>query len=325
MGPRTLVCLFLSTLAAGGVDRHPWSSATRLQTPHYRVETNTWPELARDLGATLERARTLFAARFGPLPPARRAPMRVGLFRGEEDYRRHGGGVRGAVGHFDAALDRCSIAWDGAASGGGWPVAVHEACHHYLWRLHPDLRLPGWYAEGIACYYEGVIGDTSPAALARMRLRAARAALEAGQADLELLLRARVRVHKGRLSVTNLPPVRFYGLAWSLVHFLARDRATRERFRRFELRLLASRPSPSAAAARARRLLARECGSLSDLQRAWRAHIASLPGPAALAPRRSGPSTPMWTRLATLGLALAWDWLLGEPPVKPFNYTYFPT
>ncbi len=294
MGSRPLVCLILSTAVLGfrdarasdgEIDRHPWAQATPIKGRRYVVKTNTWPEVGRSLSSRLERSFSLYEARFGPLARNRSGLMRVALFRTGADYYAQGGGVRGALGHFDAALDRCALVWDGSPTGDGWPIAVHEACHHYLWRRHPHVALPAWYSEGIACYFEGLLDEQAPAALARLRLRAARAALQSGEAQLELLLRARVSIEDGRLRVSNFPTTRFYGLSWSLVHFLARDPAYRERFRRFEARLFAARTPASKLELEMRRVLLEECGPAAELERGWRKYIAALPD---LEPRPRG-------------------------------------
>jgi len=262
----------------GRPDRHPWTAATETATKRYVVETNTFPEIADDLAAALDEAYVFFEDRFGPLEGKARRPMRIALFRTMEEYLGTGGGVAGAVGHFDGALDRCALVWDGGLGEAGWPVAVHEACHHYLRRLHPDLRLPSWYGEGVACWFEGVADPTAPGSVARMRIGSAKAALAAGDADLERVLLTQAVVVDGRLQLANFPPARFYGLSWSLVHFLATDPAARVAFRRFEMRLLAAQGS-GFTEVRARRILEEECGDLADLEHRWHAHIDGLERP----------------------------------------------
>jgi HEAT repeat protein len=189
--------------------------------------------------------------------------------------------VEGAIGHFDAALDRCALVWRGETGETGWPVAVHEACHHYLRRRHPQYTPPSWYGEGIACYFEGLLDPTTTRDVSRLRIHAAQAALRAGDARLEPLLAARARVDRGKLELQDFTPTRFYGLAWSLVHFLATDARYRDGFRRFELRLFAAHPDSKALESHARRLLVEECGDLARLERHWRAHVRTLPLPAA--------------------------------------------
>jgi HEAT repeat protein len=278
-----LVWLALAS-ASAALDRHPWTEAAEAWDGCFVVETNTFPEIGRDVAAHLRRAQVFFEDRFGPVDGRR--PMRIALFRTKEEYRRLGEGVSGAVGHFDAALDRCALAWDGTLGETGWPVAVHEAAHHYFRRRHPDARPPSWYGEGIACWFEGVMDPTAERHAARLRVRAAQAALECGEARLEALLATRANVREGRLvldtgdvDAPGLPPIRFYGLAWSLVHFLATDAGRRDAFRRFELRLFAARPHPGSEETLARRLLAEECGDLGEIESRWHEHIRGLPEP----------------------------------------------
>jgi HEAT repeat protein len=281
---RALIVWLLMASASAALDRHRWTEATETWDGCFVVETNTYPEVGREIAAHLRRARAFLEDRFGPLPDTR--PMRIVLFRTREEYRTIGEGVAGAIGHFDAALDRSALVLDGTLGETGWPVVVHEATHHYLRRRYPDARPPSWYGEGIACYFEGLMDPLAEEGTARLRVRAAQAALACGEADLERLLATRAEVRTGRLVLdggasdeAGLPPVRFYGLAWSLVHFLATDAQTRDAFRRFELRLFAARPAAGDEERVAKTLLAEECGDLGKLEQRWRAHIRALPDP----------------------------------------------
>jgi len=280
---RAGLLVFLAGVALGGgaLDRHPWSAAVESSNRYYVVETNTFPELAGALASQLERAYVFFQDRFGPLEAKGRRRMRVTLFRTRPQYLDHGDGVEGAIGHFDAALDRCALVWRGETGEAGWPVAVHEACHHYLRRRHPQYTPPSWYGEGIACYFEGLLDPTTTRDVSRLRIHAAQAALRTGAARLEPLLAARARVDRGKLELQDFTPTRYYGMAWSLVHFLATDARYRDGFRRFELRLFAARPGADARESHARRLLEEECGDLARLERQWRAHVRALPLPPA--------------------------------------------
>lgn len=279
-----LVWLALAS-ASAALDRHRWTEATEAWDGCFVVETNTFPEIGRDVAAHLRRAQVLFEDRFGPVDA--RQPMRIALFRTKEEYRRFGEGVSGAVGHFDAALDRCALVWDGSLGETGWPVAVHEATHHWLRRRHPDARTPSWYGEGIACWFEGLMDGTTERHVARLRVRAAQAAIEGCEGSLEALLAARAQVREGRLvldtgeaDAPGLPPIRFYGLSWSLVHFLATDARYKNGFRRFELRLFAARPRAGSEEALARGILAEECGDLKAMEARWHEHVRALPEPA---------------------------------------------
>ncbi|MEM8885786.1 MAG: DUF1570 domain-containing protein [Planctomycetota bacterium] len=275
-----VVFLLLAAVALPATkQRHPWREVVRTTGPRYEVETNTFPEIARDLEVTLNRAYVFFEDRFGPLRGKARRPMKVRLFRTRKEYLVEGEGVAGALGHFDPSNDTCSIVWSGETGDTGWPVAVHEAAHQYLYRRHGRLRLPSWYSEGIACWFEGLQDRTTAGHVSRLRYVAARAALRDGQAKLDVVLDPAALVQRGRLSVSGLTPSRYYGLAWSLVHFLATHEDYARRFRRFEMRLLAARPGQTDAVVDARRLLEEECGPLDVLERRWRTHISLLETP----------------------------------------------
>lgn len=279
-----LLVLAASALAGDGTDLRPWAEASEFARGHFVVRTNTYPELADGLLDVLDEAYVLYEDRFGPLQGAARQPMRLALFRNRADYLEHGNGVQGAVGHFDAAIDRCSIVWRGGLGDTGWAVIVHEACHQYFRRRFPVVQPPSWYSEGIACWFEGLLDPTTKRKVARLRIRAAKAALAAGEADLGRVLAAQARVTDGKLRLEHFKPSRFYGLAWSLCHFLATEPDTRAGFRRFELRLFAARPLPSQREAVARRFLEEECGPLGELEEHWREHLRDLPEP--LPPQR---------------------------------------
>ncbi|MHC4930643.1 MAG: HEAT repeat domain-containing protein [Planctomycetota bacterium] len=275
-----LLLVFCATALGGGarLDRHPWREAITVRSRNFSVQTNTYRELAASLAASLEEAHAHFEDRFGPLSGRAARHMRVALYGTREEYMKQGGGVEGAVGHFDAALDRCAIAWRGDLGDAGWPIAIHEACHYYMRRRYPLLSPPSWYAEGIACYYEGLLDPSQGCAgVSRLRLRAARAALEAGDAKLSLLLSSRARVRSGKLKLTNFAPSRFYALSWSLLHLLATDDRYEQGLRRFELRLFSSPPG-----ADARELLREECGDLKELESAWHAHLRGMKEPPAV-------------------------------------------
>jgi len=278
-----ILALALAVCAPGTprLDRHRWVDALEVRTKHFVVETNTFPELARSLSARLEEAYPLFTDRFGPLRDQAARRMRISLYRTQAEYLKRGDGVQGAVGHFDAALDRCALAWRGSRGATGWPIAVHEASHHYFRRKYKDIALPSWYSEGIACYFEGLQDPTTKRGIARSRVAAARAGLATGDADLERLLLARTRIIDGALRLEGFLPVRYYALSWSLVHFLASHPRYRRRFRRFEMRLFAAPPPAGERESHARRLLIEECGPLAAIERDWRLHLAALDHPRA--------------------------------------------
>ncbi|MHC4940623.1 MAG: HEAT repeat domain-containing protein [Planctomycetota bacterium] len=277
---RLVVVLLLLAGAAVAAPRenHSWGERVKDRGKHFVVETNTFPEIARDLVARLDRAFVLYEDRFGPLVGRARRPMRVHLFRTRREYMAHGEGVAGALGHFDPSTDVCSLVWSGGTGEAGWPIAIHEACHQYLYRRFGRTRLPSWYAEGIACWFEGVQDKTTSNRVSRIRYNAARAAARNGQAKLDVILDTRALVQRGRLAVAGMTPSRYYGLAWSLVHFLATDPRYAHAFRRFEMRLLAGQHQRTFDA---RKLLQEECGSLEKLEQEWRAHLDGLqPAPA---------------------------------------------
>jgi len=265
---------------AGDAGAHAWDDALELARGAYVVKTNTYPAVARSLLGRLTEAYVFFEDRFGPLEGKARRAMRVEVFAGRAEYMESGGGVRGASGHFDAARDACAVVWRRRPDD-SWPVAVHEATHHYFRRRFPLVQPPSWYSEGIACWFEGLLDDGAPGHVARLRVRSARQAFAEGKARLDDVLRARARVQNGRLSMDEFRPSRFYGLSWSLCHFLATDDRYRDGFRRFELRLFASRTLPSVREHHGRKLLAEECGDLDALERAWHVHLENLARPEA--------------------------------------------
>ena len=209
--------------------------------------------------------------------------MEVRLYRTRAEYMGQGAGIAGALGHFDPSADVCMLIWSGSAGEAGWPIAVHEGCHQYVRRRFGRIGLPSWYAEGIACWFEGLQTTATTHQVSRMRFAAAVAALAAGQASLDTVLDTRRLVQGGTLRIEGLTPARYYGLAWSLVHFLATDERYKSSFRKFELRLFAARPTRQGAGRIARMLLEEECGPLDLLEREWIKHIRALQPPPVLA------------------------------------------
>ncbi|MDH3590788.1 MAG: hypothetical protein OER88_02860 [Planctomycetota bacterium] len=275
----SIALVLLVAVPATALDQHAWSRPFRAASRAYIVETNTYPELAQALCDQLSEAHALYEDRFGPLRGKARRPMLLRLYRTQAEYMELGNGVKGAVGHFDPALDRCAIVWRGDIGERGWPVSVHEACHHYFRRRFPALFAPSWYSEGIACWFEGALDPSADKAVSRLRIRAAKAARRSGGARLETVLAGRAEVVDGKLRIDGLSPARFYGLAWSLVHFLVTDARYRRAFRRFELRLFATRLLPGSRERVTRRLLEEECGPLKTLERDWLVHLDTLKPP----------------------------------------------
>jgi len=282
MRPLVAFLLVVAPLYAAPRARHSWRDASHAQGRHYRVTTNTFLEIAKDLAATLDRSYALYEDRFGPLAGKARRPMEVRLFRTREEYMDQGEGIAGALGHFDPSVDTCVLVWSGSTGEAGWPIAVHEGCHQYIRRRFGRIGLPSWYSEGIACWFEGLQTKATHDRVSRLRFGAAVAALSAGQARLDTVLNTDRLIRAGRLQVAGLTPARYYGLAWSLVHFLTTDRRYAKAFRRFEMRLFAARPTRRGATRIARRLLEEECGSLSKLESEWIEHIRGLRPPPVL-------------------------------------------
>lgn len=280
--------LLASISYAGDKQKHDLRAPVRVLGPRFLVETNTFPEIAHDLERTLHHSYSLFEDRFGPLKGRARRPMRIRLYRTREEYMRAGEGVKGALGHFDPSREACAVVWSGATGEAGWPIAVHEASHNYLNRRFGRIALPSWYAEGIACWFEGLQDPTTTNRVSRLRYASAKAALRAGQAKLDLVLDTRTLVQRGKLRVSGLTAVRYYGLAWSLVHFLATDKRYSRGFRRFEMRMFAADadrgPDRRAAIKLAREILKEECGKPGKMERDWRDHISRLVPPPALLP-----------------------------------------
>lgn len=281
-----LAIIFLAALSLAGptpaaalkAERHEWKDALELVRGHYLVKTNTYPAVARSLLGRLAEAYVFFEDRFGPLEGKARRTMRIELYRGRHEYMDFGGGVRGASGHFDARRGACALVWRRRPDD-NWPVAVHEATHHFFRRRFPLVQPPSWYSEGIACWFEGLLDDTAQQHVSRLRIRSARRAFQDGKAKLESVLRARAQVLNGKLRMDAFRPSRFYGLAWSLCHFLATDARYKDAFRRFEMRLFASRVLPSVREIHTRNLLEEECGDLKTLEAAWHEHLKALPRP----------------------------------------------
>ncbi len=271
------LCLLLLVVApAGALDLHPWTRIYRAASPTHMVETNTYPEIAASLRDQLAEAYVLFEDRFGPLLGKARRPMVLRLYRTRDEYMTLGGGIQGAVGHFDPTLDRCAIVWRGEIGTRGWPVAVHEACHQYFRRRFRSLYPPSWYSEGMACWFEGLLDPTVNQSVSRLRIRAAKAARSAGLASLQTVLHGRAKVENGQLRIDGVSPARYYGLAWSFIHFLVTSPKYRQKFRRFELRMFSQRLLPRSRERVVARILESECGPADELEQDWLRHLDAL-------------------------------------------------
>jgi hypothetical protein len=224
-----------------GPPGQPGSSARagwlELETPHFRVHTDL-PELqAREMGRSLEDARTALLASAWPGakgPPGR---TRVVVFTRLTDFHRYTG-VEGNVAGI--AITRPGferwIAFSPGPDNGIPSVAAHELVHDLSQWFLP--LQPRWLAEGLASYLEGfrfdaerrtvVAGESSPRYVGW--LKQTKTLMSSSRLFAETALEA----HDPREDVS------FYAGAWFLVHYLLNERG--EAFGQFQRSLMRLTP-----------------------------------------------------------------------------------
>lgn len=213
------VLLFAAVLPALASD--DW---VRVSTPHFEVYTTAGERRGRDAAIEFERLRDFFE-RASPLKQPPGTPVRIILFRTEEQYAQYA--INGiAVAFYAAAPTRDYIVLQDSPQK--YPIAIHEYMHLLI--RHSGLKIPLWLNEGWADVYStlrpthdgAAVGDLLPGRVST---------LEQGTwLDFDTLT-----------SVTQSSPYynesdragMFYAESWALAHMLYLSPEYKDRFGRF--------------------------------------------------------------------------------------------
>lgn len=161
-GGLLLLALVLPSAAPPGAARGPregtpWEARSRLESDHWRLETNLPREKGDDLLRKLEALRACFLRELALGAPARAAKLRVLAFRARDDYLRNIPlpDMKRHSGFFDPATNASYFSLDAL----GEPALFHEATHQLAWNHLPKGEAAGprpnfWVVEGLAAWFE---------------------------------------------------------------------------------------------------------------------------------------------------------------------------
>ncbi len=142
----------------------------RASTPHFEVYTTAGERRGRDTAIEFERLREFFE-RASPLKPPPDAPVRIILFRTEEQYAQYA--INGiAVAFYASAPTRDYIVLQDSPQI--YPTAIHEYMHLLI--RHSGLKIPLWLNEGWSDVYStlrptrdgAAVGDLLPGRIATL-------------------------------------------------------------------------------------------------------------------------------------------------------------
>ena len=183
----------------------------RVSTPHFEVYTTAGERRGREAAIEFEKLREFFA-RASPLKPPPDSPVRIILFRTEEQYAQYA--INGiAVAFYAAAPTRDYIVLQDSPEK--YPIAIHEYMHLLI--RHSGLKIPLWLNEGWSDVYSTLRPTRDGAAVGDL-LKGRVSTLEQGTwLDFDTLT-----------SATQSSPFyneadragMFYAESWALAHML---------------------------------------------------------------------------------------------------------
>jgi Flp pilus assembly protein TadD len=183
----------------------------RVATPHFEVFTTAGDRRGRDIALEFEKVREFFE-RASPLKTPPDAPVRIILFRTEEQYAQYAiNGV--AVAFYASAPTRDYIVLQDSPQK--YPIAIHEYMHLVI--RHSGLRIPLWLNEGWSDVYSTLrptrdgmaVGDLLPGRIST---------LEQGT-WLDFNALASITQSSPAYNEANRAGI-FYAESWALVHML---------------------------------------------------------------------------------------------------------
>jgi tetratricopeptide (TPR) repeat protein len=157
-------------------------NAWEKETRHFRIRTNTSPELLEYYCDLLESYYDIMDKRVGinPTPTLRRTKMTVNIYKSRDEFHRLnsaglGGGVAGYFSFLEESLNFYHDFQEPTLSD--W-VALHECTHLLTYLIEPQSWPRIWINEGVADFF--------------------------GSADIELDKRGKLVIHPGKLQVDRV-------------------------------------------------------------------------------------------------------------------------
>lgn len=207
-----------------------FDSGWEIETKHFRLKSNTSPEVLEHYGDLLEAFYAQVDDDIGLKASKKNGKLRVNIHKSSRDFYSHnpeiqpgviGFFVPGSLNFFHDYLDPKRSEW----------VAFHECMHLLTYLINPSYRPQIWLNEGVADYY----GSARVERTSRKRLE-----IEPGQPQLDRILTVQQAIQEnGDLALAKLFLVRDedftafeYAHAWSFVYFLHQEGKYRKSFRR---------------------------------------------------------------------------------------------
>jgi len=135
-----------------------WSSAWVKETAHFRVSSNTSPELLAYYAELMETYYSLMDERIGidPPPSLKRAKMEVNVFKSYEDFHANASpkpGNPAVLGFFSPMEKTLNFFHDYAEPSRSEWVALHECTHLLTFLIDPQYLPQIWLNEAVADYF----------------------------------------------------------------------------------------------------------------------------------------------------------------------------
>jgi len=131
-----------------------------LETPHFMVHTDAYPERATELAQKLEHSRSMLLAAAWPMARDPGGRTHAVIFSRPSDFNRYSGrgGMVVGISVTRRGVER-TIAFSPGPEGGIPSVVTHELVHDLSQWFFP--LQPAWFAEGLAVYLENTRYDGS--------------------------------------------------------------------------------------------------------------------------------------------------------------------
>lgn len=214
-----------------------WHSAWELETKHFRMRSNTSPELLAFYGDLLESYWLLMDDAIGidPTPTMKRTKMAVNVYKRHEEMKEHSGEDEigdTVLGYFSPHGQSLNFFHDYKDPDSSVMVALHECTHLLTYLIDQDYLPQIWLNEAMADYY----GMSSVVRSAKGKLE-----LAPGQLQMDQVLTMQQAIADGKY--TKLADLFLiedeafdgfqYANAWSFVYFLQNTPEYAKSFNKF--------------------------------------------------------------------------------------------
>lgn len=133
-----------------------WSSAWEKETAHFRVRSNTSPELLAYYAELMETFYQLMDERIGidPSPSLKRTKMQVNVYKSHEEFQALAQpGSASVLGFFSPMAKSLNLYHDYAEPSRTEWVALHECTHLLTFLIDPQYLPQIWLNEAVADYF----------------------------------------------------------------------------------------------------------------------------------------------------------------------------